>query len=211
MPINRRLPTKQASLALLYGLCFCSLAGADSTQADTGAKTARSGPPTATHATTTHPQLPGSRLQGEAILRFLGMRIYHARLWVEPDFRPDRPTEHPAVLELEYLRDFKGADIAERSLKEMQRSGLLPDAKAQRWLAQMRRVFPDIRAGDRLTGHFQPGQATRFWHNGRPTGEVADAQFGRSFLGIWLAPTTSEPAMRQALLGGGASNAPGGR
>jgi hypothetical protein len=29
---------------------------------------------------------------------------------------------------------------------------------------------------------------------------VADAAFGARFMGIWLAPQTSEPALRQALL-----------
>lgn len=210
MQMKQDFPPIRLAKALLTGLCMCGTAFATSASSP-GATATRSGVSSAIHAAAPHPQLPASRLQGEAVLRFFGLRIYHARLWVGPQFRPDRPTEHPAVLELEYLRDFKGAAIAERSLKEMQRSGPLPDAQAQRWLAQMQRIFPDIRAGDRLTGHFQPGQPTRFWHNGRPAGEVADADFGRYFLGIWLAPTTSEPAMRQALLGGGASNAPSGR
>ncbi len=183
-------PSKQAFffLALLFSLCLCGPALANASDANAS--------PAATH-----PQLPGSRLRGEASLRFLGMRIYHARLWVGPDFRADKPAEHPAVLELEYLRDIKGAAIAERSLQEMRRAGPLPETQAQRWLSQMQRIFPDIRAGDRLTGHFQPNRGASFWHNGQPTGQVADADFARAFLGIWLASTTSQPAMRQALLG----------
>jgi len=35
-------------------------------------------------------------------------------------------------------------------------------------------------------------------------GEVKDAEFARRFFGIWLAPSTSEPALRQTLLGGAA-------
>ena len=148
-----------------------------------------------------HPQLPGSRLQGEATLRYFGLRIYHARLWTLPDFRSGQSVEQPMVLELEYLRELKGQAIAERSLQEMQRAGPIPEAQAQRWLAEMQRIFPDVKAGDRISGQHLPGQGARFWHNGRPAGQVDDPGFARLFFGIWLAPSTSEPGMRVALLG----------
>jgi hypothetical protein len=32
-------------------------------------------------------------------------------------------------------------------------------------------------------------------------GDIRDAEFARLFFGIWLSPRSSEPAMRQALLG----------
>ena len=148
-----------------------------------------------------HPQLPGSRLQGEATLRYFGLRVYHARLWTLPDFRSGQSVEQPMVLELEYLRDLKGDAIAERSLQEMQRAGPIPEAQARRWLAEMQRIFPDVKAGDRISGQHLPGQGARFWLNGQAMGQVDDPAFARLFFGIWLAPTTSEPGMRVALLG----------
>lgn len=39
-----------------------------------------------------------------------------------------------------------------------------------------------------------------FLVNGKAVGEVADAEFAQRFFGIWLAPTTSEPQLREALL-----------
>lgn len=148
-----------------------------------------------------HPQLPGSRLLGQATLRYFGLRVYNAQLWTLPDFRVSQAAEQALVLELEYLRDLKGAAIAERSLQEMRRAGPLAEAQAQRWLAEMQRLFPDVKAGERITGQHLPGQGARFWHNGRAVGQIEDAAFARLFFGIWLAPTTSEPDMRQALLG----------
>jgi hypothetical protein len=65
----------------------------------------------------------------------------------------------------------------------------------------MRRIFPDVKDGDRLAGLHLPGEGARFWLNGRPAGAVTDPEFSRLFFGIWLAPTTSEPALRLALLG----------
>jgi len=147
------------------------------------------------------PQLPGSRLQGQATLSYLGLRIYHARLWTLPDFSSSRPAEQPLVLELEYLRELNANSIAERSLQEMRRGGSITEMQSERWLAEMQRIFPDVKAGDRITGQHLPGQGARFWHNGRPVGQINDAAFARLFFGIWLAPTTSEPEMRLALLG----------
>lgn len=148
-----------------------------------------------------HPQLPGSRLQGEATMRYFGLRIYHAKLWTLPEFRTTHPTEQPLVLELEYLRDLKGNAIAQRSLEEMRRAGKFTEAQGQRWLNDMQRIFPDVKKGDRISGQHAPGKGVRFWHNNQPAGQIEDAEFARQFFDIWLAPTTSDPGMRLALLG----------
>ncbi|MBM3363996.1 MAG: hypothetical protein FJY42_15350, partial [Betaproteobacteria bacterium] len=63
------------------------------------------------------------------------------------------------------------------------------------------RVFPDIRAGDRLLGLHRPGVGASFWFNGRFRGEVRDPEFAQRFFGIWLSPQTSQPVLRRALLG----------
>ncbi len=189
---------------LLPGLALALALGASawaSPGAPAPAPAPTSPPPIRAAAAGSHAQLPGSRLQGEATLRFFGLRVYHARLWTLPDFRPEQASEQPLVLELEYLRDLNGRAIAERSLKEMQRAGGFTEAQGQAWLAQMQRLFPDVKAGDRIRGLNEPGQGARFWHNGKPIGRVDDDAFARLFFGIWLAPSTSEPEMRQALLG----------
>jgi hypothetical protein len=148
-----------------------------------------------------HPQLPGSRLSGQATLRFFGLQVYHARLWTPVTFQFDTLGPQPLVLELEYLRSLKGQAIAERSIQEMRRGGPFTDEQAARWQAEMARIFPDVKSGDRLTGVHKPGEGAAFWFNDQPVGLIADPVFSRLFFGIWLAPTTSEPAMRDTLLG----------
>ena len=153
--------------------------------------------------------LSGARLQGSGLLRFLGFRVYDIRLWigaaaVGSDW--DRAaTTTPLALEIEYARGLVGAQIAERSLTEMRRQGEIAAADADRWLAAMTQIFPDVAPGDRITGVHQPGQGARFFVNGGPRRQVAEADFSRRFFGIWLAPQTSEPALRSSLLGTGAS------
>ena len=149
----------------------------------------------------THPGAPGSVLAGGYLLRFFGLQVYDARLWVQPNFDTSRIGQQPLVLELKYLRSLKGRLIAERSLKEMRRHGTISDAQADRWLAEMTRIFPDVAANDKLTGILQPGLGATFLFNDQPQGQVADPEFARLFFSIWLGTNTSDPAMRAALLG----------
>ena len=146
--------------------------------------------------------LPQAKFLGKTRLSVWGFQIYDARLWGAPGFNAASYAGEPLALELAYLRAFAAADIAERSLQEMRRSASISEAQARHWLAEMRRVFPDVKAGDRIMGLHRPGIGARFWVNGQRGGEIADAEFSRLFFGIWLSPKTSEPAMRAALLAG---------
>jgi hypothetical protein len=147
--------------------------------------------------------LPGARLQGSGRLRYFGLHVYDARLWSGAAAVGGDWAGVPFALELEYARSLDGAKIADRSLAEMRRQEEIAAPTAERWLAEMKRIFPDVRAGDRLTGVQRPGQGARFHINGAAAGEVPDAAFARLFFGIWLSPRTSEPALRTALLGAG--------
>jgi len=144
--------------------------------------------------------LPVAALSGQATLRFWGFEVYLASLWVAPGFSASRYFDHGFALELVYLRDFSGADIAKRSLAEMARQTAIGPDQARRWGEQMGALFPDVKAGDRLTGIHLPGVGVRFVFNGQPLGEMFDAEFARLFFGIWLSPQTSEPKLRLALL-----------
>jgi len=133
-------------------------------------------------------------------MTFWGLEVYQATLWVAPGFVESSYAQSAFALELAYLRDFKGADIAQRSMAEMRRQAPL-DAELQvHWETLMRTLFPDVKAGDRITGVHLPGAGALFWSNGRLLGEVRDSRFAKLFFGIWLSPQTSEPQLRQALL-----------
>ena len=152
-------------------------------------------------------ELPEARLRGSGRLRYFGLHIYDARLWVGPDYPAAAPARedyaaHRFALELEYARSLDGEKIAERSIDEMQRAGSLPEAQRQGWLAFMTKTFPNVAAGSRLTGLHRPGEMARFYFNGQPAGELRDSAFAQRFFGIWLGPQTSQPALRQSLLGG---------
>ena len=146
-------------------------------------------------------ELPGAKLQGSGRLRYFGLRIYEARLWAPAAVSATDWARTPLALELQYARSLVGRLIAERSLEEMRRQGEIDAARAERWLGRMKELFPDVSEGDRITGVKRPGEATRVFFNGSLRGELRDADFTRMFFGIWLSPQSSEPAMRDALLG----------
>ncbi|MFN3611517.1 chalcone isomerase family protein [Tepidimonas sp.] len=156
--------------------------------------------------------LPGAVRVGEGTLRFLGLAVYDARLLAPPGWHAEALGRTPLVLELTYRRAFRGADIARRSLEEMRRAGPIPATDEATWRAAMQRIFPDVGPGDRIAGVWLPGSGARFTLTGadgqrRALGDVADARFAERFFGIWLAPTTSEPGLRQALLGSATTTA----
>ena len=145
--------------------------------------------------------LPAARQVGSAVLRFFGLRVYEARLWATNGFTPEDYNRHSFGLELIYDRKLEGAAIAERSIAEMRRVGSFTDEQARQWLSLMKQAFPDVVAQDRLLGLNDGQGEVRFFHNGRQTGQIRDAEFARLFFGIWLSPQTSAPAMRSSLLG----------
>lgn len=144
--------------------------------------------------------LSGALPTAPARMTFWGFELYDARLWTQTGFEPGRFAAHSFALELAYLRRLDGPAIARRSLDEMRRVGSFSEGQAQTWLAQMRELFPDVRAGDRITGVHRAGEGAEFWFNGQRRGRVADPRFAELFFGIWLHPNTSAPDLRERLL-----------
>lgn len=145
-------------------------------------------------------EFAGLHKAAQAQMRFFGLLIYDVRLWVGEGFEPARWAEHRFALELEYARALKGSEIAKRSLDEMRRQGEIAPPQAAQWLAEMQAAFPDVKAGDRITGVHEPAIGARFYVNGLLSRQVNDPRFARLFFGIWLSPQTSEPALRERLL-----------
>lgn len=150
-------------------------------------------------------ELPGTlapvqqfQLVGSGSMSWFGLHLYDVALWSSAArFDPDRPF----ALALRYTRGFKGARIAERSVAEIERLGLGDAVKRARWGEAMAGVFPNVRAGDKLTGVYRPGRGAEFFYNDVPVGRIDDTEFARAFFGIWLDPRTREPELRKRLIG----------
>jgi len=144
--------------------------------------------------------IPSTEFAGKGKLTFFGLEVYESSLWITPSFKGLSFENHSFALELHYLRNFSAVDIAKRSIEEMQRIEPVPEQKVALWIKTLSEAFPNVKKGDRIVGVHKPDFGVTFWHNGKRSGEIRDADFSRQFFGIWLSPKTSEPKLRQALL-----------
>lgn len=159
-----------------------------------------------TEADSTPPRLrsllQSPRLIGQQRLTYWGFEVYDASLWANTRFAPETWATQTLVLELRYLRDFKGADIAKRSMDEMQGQKPLSATQQHTWSAMLQNLIPNVRVGDTLTGVYQPNKGMQLLHQDRLLGDLRDAELAQRFFGIWLAPETSQRQLRQQLLAG---------
>ncbi|OYO32271.1 chalcone isomerase family protein [Janthinobacterium sp. PC23-8] len=147
--------------------------------------------------------VPEARLAGEGEFSWFGMRIYQAWLWVGPlGYQEAMPATAPFVLELRYARSLDGGSIAEASVEQMQKIGAGTPQQRLAWLDLMRRIFPDVKEGQRIAAAWRAGVAPglRFYLDGKVLADVPDGDFARAFFAIWLSPASTAPKLRGALL-----------
>ncbi len=142
------------------------------------------------------------RLVGQQRFTYWGFDVYDASLWASTTFVAEDWATQLLVLELRYLREFKGADIAQRSIDEMQGQRALSVTQQSSWSATLQALIPNVRADERITGIYTPNKGMQLLHQDRVLGELRDPELAQRFLGIWLAPETSQRKLRQQLLAG---------
>lgn len=142
---------------------------------------------------------PEWREIGSAKMRWFGLHIYDITLW-SAAARFDE--KQPYALNIQYARNIPGENLASTSIDEMKKLGFRDEAQLTRWHAALNKVFPDVKPGEQILGIHLPGTGARFFHQGKATGSLDDAQLARAFFAIWMDEKTSEPALRAKLLGG---------
>ncbi len=147
-------------------------------------------------------EIPQAGLQGSGSFRWFGLHIYDASLWSAPEgYKPDSAQPQKFALDLAYARNLYGGKIADASIDEIEKLKLGTAEKRERWLAQMKKIFPDVKQGTHITGIYIPNEAARFYLNGKLLGEIRDAEFAHAFFAIWLDKKTTAQSLRTKLLG----------
>lgn len=148
--------------------------------------------------------LPDAHQLGGGEMRVLGFSIYSAQLWGSHR-TSGKPleTDVPFALELTYRRTISRDDLVAASMKEIRRlsSSSLNSTQMARWEEEMQKAFVDVRAGDRITGVYMPGEGARFYVGENLQYEVRDVAFAKAFFAIWFDPRTRNPELRAQLLG----------
>lgn len=154
-----------------------------------------------TAATHIQKELAPAYLSGQGSFRWFGLKIYDAQLWVgEQGYSSATPESSKFALDLRYARKLQGRKIAEASRDEIQKLGLGNAQQLADWQSRMEQIFPDVSEGTHLTGIYLPNSGARFYLDGKVIGEIMDAAFAQAFFAIWLAPKTTAPQLRTALL-----------
>jgi len=140
---------------------------------------------------------PPLTLRGTAALHWFGLHVYDVSLYTE-----DAPyeTNTTSVLSLEYAISIKHKRLQETTLQEWKRLKIGTTEQQDKWIAQLDKLWPDIKAGEQLSAYFQKDGSTTFYCGDRLLGEITDAAFGPAFFAIWLDAGCRYPKVRDGLL-----------
>lgn len=143
--------------------------------------------------------VPDATLVGKARLKVLFWKVYDAELYAP---KGDWSADEPFALSLNYLRKLEGEQIAKRTIVEIRKQGFEDEVTLARWFDDMRMIIPDVDKNTRITGVADTNQNTLFYSDGELIGEIKDPLFTQKFFDIWLGEKSSQPKMRNKLLGG---------
>lgn len=137
------------------------------------------------------------KLVGEAQFSMLFWDIYHSQLFTPSgEFDDVIPG---TVFEIKYQRNISQSDLIERTIEQWQHLGFSEETY-QAYPPVLAALWPDITKGDKLTLVVSE-RSSDFYFNERFLGRVNDDSFAQIFLAIWVSPNTSQPKLRQQLIG----------
>jgi hypothetical protein len=136
---------------------------------------------------------------GKASLHKFFFHVYDAEFWTDDKGGWNMATPH--ALFLTYHVSIEKADLVERTLQELERNKAVTESMRAAYMHELPSLFTDVKEGESITALYQPDTGVTFCHNGIVTGVLKDMTLAKPFMGIWLGAFTSEPALRDGLLG----------
>lgn len=127
--------------------------------------------------------------------------IYHARLYQTDGAKAAITAQQGTVLQLTYLRDISHQNLVKHTREQWQEIKLAPSLPVEQWLQSLDSIWPDVQKGDCIAFKVTQDGAGRFYLGARYLGEIADPQFAKAFLAIWLGANSQYPEQRANLLG----------
>jgi hypothetical protein len=138
---------------------------------------------------------------GTASLHKLFFHVYDAQFWTDDVKGWNMATPH--ALHLTYDVEIEKADLVERTLEELDRNPAVTPAMRGAYAKELPSLYAEIKKGDTITAVSIPRKGIIFCHNGQVRGVLKDVALAKPFMGIWLGSTSSEPELRDGLLGKG--------
>ncbi|MEM9632607.1 MAG: chalcone isomerase family protein [Pseudomonadota bacterium] len=144
--------------------------------------------------------VPSAELVGKGRMTYLGFKVFDAELYAP---KGSYSSSAPFALKLTYLRNFKGKKIAESSVDEIKRQGGVSQQQLDAWGKKMQAIFPNVSAGQSITGVRTANGSSVFYLGSRKIGTISDPAFTKRFFAIWLGNNTRNPRLRAKLVGAG--------
>ncbi len=139
-----------------------------------------------------------SKPYGEGKLYKLLFHVYDAQVWTDAK---EWSYSEPFALSLTYRMKFESKELVDRSFEEIRKQVAFDETKERIYRPQLEKVFPNVKKNDRITALYDPVIGVIFFANGHKTGTINSLEFSKQFLDIWLGSRTSEPAVRNKLIG----------
>ncbi|PKF63346.1 hypothetical protein CW745_00375 [Psychromonas sp. psych-6C06] len=138
------------------------------------------------------------KMVGQGEMSWLFIDLYQASLY-SPSGKYNEK-QYPQALHIVYQKNIDKQHLISATEKEWQKLGLNPQ-QAPYWLDALGQLWPDIKKGDELLFMVEEDGSGYFYHNQKLLGAINSEQFSHAFLSIWLSQNTSEPQLRQQLIG----------
>jgi hypothetical protein len=136
---------------------------------------------------------------GETTFSILFWDLYKSKLLTTSGNYPIIDDNDKLIYEINYLKDISSTDLLKRTIEQWQHIGVEAE-NYHAYLPLLKQIWPDINKGDTLSLIFDK-QSSAFYYNQELIGIIDFPQFGQLFIDIWLAKNTSQPDLRNELLG----------
>lgn len=139
------------------------------------------------------------KLLGKATFSVLFWDLYKSELLTSSGTYPMQSKNEKLIYKIQYLKAVSAKELVEHTVEQWKHLEVKPQ-KYQTFIPKMSDIWPDLNAGDSLA-LVMSQQKSAFYFNGNLVGSIEDPIFGPLFVDIWLSEKTSEPKLRQQLLG----------
>ena len=136
---------------------------------------------------------------GESTFSLLFWDLYKSKLMTTTGDYPISIENEKLIFHIEYLADIKSQDLIERTIEQWQHIGL-KESEYLKYVKTLESIWPNIVEGDSLALLMQT-QKSVFYYNDEYLATIEDPNFGQIFIDIWLSKSTSQPSLREELLG----------
>jgi len=138
------------------------------------------------------------QMRGAADYRFLGLRLYSARLFTPKG--QQFSWANPVALELKYDRIISRDNLVRVTLSELKRIENAYD-DYDTLAPKLKNCFRDVKDGDQFLAIANGADTIEFRYNDTPTCQLTHSDIRKRFLSIWLSDDSRAPKLSQRLLG----------